>query len=271
MTTMETTPYRGDSSQEGELVPRPRVVTIARDDFLENYWDYKQGDHVTLLGPTQCGKTTLAYDLLDQTTSKKLPGLVLVMKPRDATVTAWSKHVKYQTVAIWPPPLYHRVDLKDLWSRFWHRTRDESVRGWTVWPKHTFDPEKDDKHLEAVFRAAILDSYKHGDRCVFGDEVYGLTKELHLERELSAVWSRGAAMGCGLWTASQRPYNVPLFAYSNAEHIFLAHDPDKRDRDRYGEIGGVDPKLVSNIVLNLRQYQFLYLRRSGPYMAVVDP
>jgi hypothetical protein len=62
--------------------------------------------------------------------------------------------------------------------------------------------------------------------------------------------------------------------YSNSTHLFLSKDPDARSRQRYGEIGGIDPQLVSAIVMQLRRYQFLYIRKAdqhgGPYLAVID-
>lgn len=208
-----------------------------------------------MLAPTQSGKTTLAFQLLQKTTKPDLPGLVLVMKPRDPTVTKWTKALKYKIVRDWPPKI----------------ARYPKPPGYTIWPKHTFDIDTDDAKLKAVFNRTIMDSYKRGNRILFGDEVYGLDKELGLGKQLQTVWSRGAAMGCGLWSASQRPFSVPQMAYSQATHVFLAHDPDKRDRDRYGEIGGVDPKALSNAVLGLKKYQFVYVNRNGPYTAIIDP
>jgi hypothetical protein len=139
-----------------------------------------------------------------------------------------------------------------------------------VWPKHTFDPDKDDLVLYREFRKALLDSYKRGNRIVFADEVYGLAVELGLNKELITLWSRARSMGAGLWVASQKPTHIPLWAYSNADHLFLAYDPDKRSRDRFAEIGGVDPDLVKQAVMQLGDHQWLYIRRAGRVLCVVD-
>jgi hypothetical protein len=64
--------------------------------------------------------------------------------------------------------------------------------------------------------------------------------------------------------------DIPLDAYSQAEHLFLFHDPDKRARERFAEIGGVDPYLVQEAVLRLGRHQALYIRRDGPAICVVD-
>ena len=256
---------QADAGTDVEASAAARPVTIPRDSFLREYFTYKPGEHLTLLGPTQSGKTTLASQLLKVTTYPKLPGVVLVMKPRDAVVSAMAESLDYQIVRDWPPPVHtrHRVKTRG-------RVEVQKPPGYMVWPKHTFDPDRDDAHLAAVFRRTIRSNYAKGDAVLFCDEIYGLSKELGLERDLNAVWSRGSAMGCGLWASSQRPYGIPQWAYTSPEHIFLAKDPDKRDRDRYGEIGGVDPDLVKDITMTLPKYHWLYIHRSGPEMCIVS-
>lgn len=236
----------------------PDIVHFTREEFLAERWDARAGQHVTILGPTDSGKTHFSYQLLHRAIRPSLPGLVLCMKPRDETVTDWSRTLGLRTVHQWPPP--------PMGGLFRSRPR-----GWTVWPKHTFDPDIDDPHLRLVFRSAILDSYKRGGRIVFADEVAGLSTELALHKELKTMWMRGRSMGTGMWSASQRPVDVPLLAYSSAEHLFLAHEPDLRGRQRYDEIGGIDAGRVRDVVARLRKWEFLYIRRTGRRVCVVGP
>ena len=232
------------------------IRTIPRDEFLAQRWRYRAGEHVTILGPTDCGKTHLAFQLLGATARPGLPAMNLVMKPRDDTVVSWGRTLGFRRHVDWPPP-------------FNPLRRNPS--GWNVWPKHTFNPAYDDWVLENVFRRSILDSYKRGQRIIFADEAAGLVNDLNLGRELKAVWMRGRSMGTGMWASSQRPVEIPLHAYSQAAHLFLAYDPDKRTRDRYDEIGGIDPKVVAGAVLKLPKWHFLYLRRDGQRIAVIEP
>jgi len=101
--------------------------------------------------------------------------------------------------------------------------------------------------------------------------VQGLVEEMGLTRDLIRIWARGASHGCGMWAATQRPYMAPQHMYSQAEHLFIAYTPDKRDQDRFAEIGGVDPDFVKEIVHRLPRYHWLYIKRSERVMCVVGP
>ena len=232
-----------------------RVREMGRQEFIGRYWNYRAGEHVTFLGPTGRGKTTLAYQLLDATATEELPAVTLVMKPRDRTVSKWDRRMNSRVVRTWPP-------VKKPW--------ENPPRSYTVWPKHSFtDIRADNDRMAAAFFSAITDSYRRGNRILFADELYGLCNELSLQPEIVALYTRGRSMGTGIWGASQRPSHIPLWAYSQASHVFMHRDPDRRARDRYAEIGGVDPDLVKRITASLPAFHYLYICQHGPYMCVI--
>lgn len=234
----------------------PPLRSFARDEFLTRRWLYRPGEHVSVLGPTGAGKTFLSYQLLQWSCSPDLPAVVLAMKPRDSTVDRWTKEIGLRTVRDWPPP-------PNLW-----RGRPS---GWTLWPKHTFDPDKDDPAHQRIFWRALLDSYKRGRRIVFGDEAYSLSNELKLGRALTTLWTKGRSMDCGLWAATQRPAYVPKWMYSQAQHLFLARDPDIDAQRRYREISGVNPDWIKDALAELPQYHWLYIRQADRKLCVVEP
>jgi hypothetical protein len=233
------------------------VIEYERDEFLGDVWEYNAGEHVSIIGPTEAGKTTLAYQLLHVTTTPKLPGVVLVMKPRDDTVKQWSEKMGYKVIRSWPPAGNPFAAKKP--------------RGWTLWPKHNFESyAATNGNLYRQFHRAFLDVYKRGDRILFADELAGLDDELGMEDEIRMMYSRGRSMRAGIWGATQRPVDIPKLAYSSAHHLFLAYDPDESDRKRFGEIGGgVDPKLVDQTTLKLPQYWWLYIRRRDRTLCIV--
>lgn len=233
----------------------PTIRAYDRATFLNRVWRYRSGEHTSLLAPTGGGKTHLANQLLAVTARPDRQAISLVMKPRDTTVRKFAKANGHRVVRSWPQ--------NDFW-------RPEKPAGYVLWPRHEFKPEIDDPAHWEIFREAILDSYKTGKRIIFADEVHGLANELRLERELVTVWTRGRSMDCGLWAATQRPWGAPQQMYSQAEHLFLSYSPDKRDHDRYGEIGGVDPQLIARAVRQLPRYWWLYIRREDRVMCVVE-
>lgn len=240
----------------------PLVQVVERTEFITRRFRYKAGEHVTLIGRTQSGKTTLAFQLLDKVSSPDLPAIVLVMKPRDAVPAQWMDKLGYKRIAHWPPITASRWDPR-------------KPRGWVLWPK-LGNIRQDDATLRKEFDAALTDSYSNsakrsnGGRIIFADEVTGLTKDLGLEKELNSIWMRGSSMHLGLWAATQRPFYAPLYAFNGANHLFLHRDDDKRNVDRYREIGGVDPELVRQITMSMREHQFLYIRKTDHTMCVVD-
>lgn len=233
------------------------VTHFDRTTFLNEVWDYQGGEHVTVLGPTGSGKTHLAYELLGQSVSEQLPGVVLVMKPKDTTAAKWSQRLEFPIVREWPPP-----KAKALFS-------ERKPRGWTVWPRFVFDPAIDDARHRELFRRVILDCYKRGNRILFADETYSLEDELALSAELRTVWTKGRSMECGLFAASQRPAYISKWAYQ-AHHLFLSNDPDEDAQRRLSEIGAaVNPGQVRFLLPKLKRWEWLYINRDERAMCIV--
>ena len=229
----------------------PNLTRFSQDEFAADYWQYNKGEHVSLFGPTGSGKTTLQFKLLNESAAKKLKGVVLVVKPKDKTVDDFNKILNFKRLEDWPPSLF---------KRYWHKEK----RGWLVWPKPELDARKNQEKQRIIMQRTIMRNYYKGDSIIVADETYGLSKTLRLELELSEVWTKGRSMGAGLWSGTQRPAFVPGFMYDQPSHIFIANDGDKRSRERYGEIGGTDRKMIENIVQGLNLHEFLYIQRAGP-------
>lgn len=242
------------------------IARLDREDFLENYFDYKTGQHLSIIGETGNGKTYLANQLLATAVNPERPGLIMQMKRTDDTIKKFREQMKnagqdWRLTRTWPP-------MPSMWN-------PGKPDGYVLAPRHTMDPDIDEAHHADVFRAAILDSYKKGKRIIFADEAYSLDDELGLGRYLITVWTKGRSEGCGLWAATQKPTHVPLWMYSQASHLFLDYPSDKRARDRYREIGGMDPEVIERAVWQAseEEYAFVYVKPDGrrSQIAIVGP
>ena len=181
----------------------------------------------------------------------RLPTVLSRSLREKATCTSFG----YQKVTTWPAP-------PSIW-------RPRKPPGYVVWPRHIYNVDLDDAAHYRVFQRAIMNSYSKGNRIIFADEVAGLQR-LGLTAELETVWERGRAMDAPLWACSQRPSHISSHAFNQASHVFLGKVTDKRARERFGEISGVDEYLVRHAVSQLRDYEWLYIRQEDRTMCVIE-
>lgn len=221
-----------------------RLAPVISWDELTQLIEWHQGEHVSLIGPTGCGKTRLALRLVEWRTalSASWHSIAIGTKPRDATLTKLVKRYRWRLVRQWPPP--------------------PGARRVVLWPP--WRTPKDTPAQRAAITAALDGMFDSGGWCVFADEVSYLSKQLGLTRELEHVWEQGRSLGLSLVAATQRPAWVPRSLYSEASHVFIWRLADDEDRRRIGGLGGVPSADVRAIVATLDRHQALYVdTRSG--------
>jgi len=158
--------------------------------------------------------------------------------------------------------------------------RDHKRNGYVLRPIHTMkDPEADDENVGENFKRAILDNYRSKKPVItFVDEAHHVHNDLKLKKTIEAPLMRGAPHN-GVWSLIQRGRYVSYQCYCAPEHLFLFYDPDIDNQRRYSEIGGVDPNFLLRLSGTLKTYrtkngqtisECIYIRRSGPYICVVD-
>ncbi|HLI36943.1 MAG TPA: hypothetical protein VKV80_06330 [Streptosporangiaceae bacterium] len=251
------------------------ITTVSRADFLDCYWDYRPGEHVALIQPTGGGKTYMAYQLLQRAMADNphLSVVSLMPKPSDPATSAWAGKLGLKEIPSWPPRL-----LLPWQSR---------PSGYVLWPRHAknLPPDKRRELVAAELKKGIDSQYWSGNSITFCDDTHSAAVLMGLNPYLEELWVNGRAGGAGLWAATQKPSgtlgtgSVSSFMYSSASHLFLGRDNDERNIRRFGEIGGVDPKLVERIVRDLRVFQVnghpvseqLYIDLRGPYMLLIGP
>lgn len=242
---------------------------MPRPTFLRRFKnDYASGQHVTLLGPTQRGKTTLAFQMLKEVISPERRTTVLAGKPpgRDPVMGKAAANLNLRIVEEWPP----------MWT-----PKDRKRNGFVVRPAQSMrDHDADEANIKRQFRVAMIDAYASTKPIIlFVDEAYHVYHDLGLKKEYEAPLVRGAPI-CAEWSLIQRGRYMSYHAYSAPEHVLIFKDPDESNVKRYSEmVGGVNPRYIADIVNSLRTYRVgtggtiseaLYIRRSGPEIYVVD-
>jgi hypothetical protein len=248
------------------------VEVAPRREFLEEFGSYyKPGQHVTMIGPTQRGKTTLCLQLLKHVVSPELKCVILAGKPpgRDGTMAAAPDILNLTVIEEWPP---------SAWEKFATRKKN----GYMLRPFQGMkDLAKDNLNLQTQYRKAMLDCYSAPpDKPVIIviDEAHHVQNELKLRDEYEAPLMRGAPVDAE-WSLIQRGRFMSYLAYDAPEHLFIFYDPDRANTARYADIGGIDPKRAQYLVENLKTYEIktgqtiseaLYIRRAGPRLSIVD-
>jgi ABC-type Fe3+/spermidine/putrescine transport system ATPase subunit len=213
------------------------VPTISWRSFLDDL-DWRQGQHITLIGPNGSGKTVINKELLRYRERRHGYICVFVTKPTD-------------------------IELAQLTERGYVRTKEN--RNWGVsspsrillWPDagNFADLTKQRK----IFRDALQGAWKAGRWTFMLNELRYLTEHLALKREMNTLYLQARAAKFSLAAETQRPRSVPLEAFSQSTHLFFAACRDDEDLKRISGLGNADSKLIRLTVQRLKQYQFCYV------------
>lgn len=213
---------------------------------LRARFDWRQGEHVTLIGPTGTGKTTLAIELLD----RRDYVVVAATKPRDRTFAKLTK-----------PP--RRGGLGFKLDRAWAPNPELHPKV-VLWPP--IRRREDAQRQRSVFGSMLDGVFRTGGWTVVLDELRYITdpRYLGLASHVELLWQQGRAMGVSIVAATQRPRHVPLVAYDQVTHLFIWRENDAANLRRLGELSGVDTQLVQREVPLLDGHDFLYVNtRTG--------
>lgn len=218
--------------------------------------DWKPGGHVTLVGPTRSGKTTIALHLAEMCPFI----LVLATKRQDPLVSDLRAHGYIVT-----------GNLEDI---LW--TYDERRRPVPVHPRIVYWPQTPPKLsadrrkaiLAPKFRQAMAWADETGGWCVVVDETMYLADKLRLIDDLDELWFQGRTQKVSVIANAQRPAHVPRLAFSSADYLFIAQTNDKQDVERLREISAGIPKdvleqAVQQLDFNAHEFLFIDSRAKG--------
>ena len=156
------------------IVPKSRQAEVEPVEFVD--WqdvyemlssDFRQGDHVTIIGPTGAGKTHIAVEVAELRTYV----LFIACKPRDPLIEDLRHRGYYVTrdlelAYVEGRPMHRRVVY---WPRFSEReTKGDQLR---------------EQHLQsAAVRKAFSYARRNGSWCLVIDEGTWVCRDLKLQR-----------------------------------------------------------------------------------------
>lgn len=206
-----------------------------------NQFHWHQGEHVTMVGPTGAGKTSLALQILP----RRDYVIVLATKKRDISLYRPLEKQGYVT----------QTDLDLDWERF---------------PRIIYKPPLDEPTRRALeeqaedFSEALVEVFQVGNWCLYGDEIRYLTDNLKLKSEMDVLWLQGRSLGISIMVSTQRPVSIPLLAFDQATHLFIWKTTLRDDVLRVAEFGGDRSEEIRWTVPRLPEHELLYVNtRTG--------
>jgi ATP:corrinoid adenosyltransferase len=247
-----------NATGQREQAPDSMAPVVGWDDFQTYVLDWKQDQHVGMIGPTDSGKSTLTYAILPRRKYTTFFGT----KIHDKTLDQFAKSGEYERLTDWPP----RVGMHP-WKR--DATADEMPRR-LLWPKaQSLD---DVKKMTPVFRRAVNDIYAQGGWCVVWDEFWMQTKILDMDEESRILLQQARSNNISFVMGAQRPSRIPLEMFDQTTHLFFWRDNDERNLKTMGGIGWLSAGPIRSFVANLDPYQVLYINtRNGQMWRTTAP
>lgn len=236
-----------------EIPPDTMAPVVDWDDFMRFVLDWRQGQHVAMIGPTESGKSTLTYSILP----KRKYITFFATKPRDATLEQFAARGGFVRIEDWPPTK----------GRFSKRivTPEEMPRR-LLWPDATRMGPETLANQQTVFRRAFHDIYASGGWCTVWDEFWMMCSILGMEEEARIMLQQARSNDISFVIGAQRPSRIPLEVFDQTTHLFFWRDNDQRNLERIGGIGWLDSQPIRAFVANLQPHQVLYLNSRMGWM-----
>lgn len=223
------------------------VERIEWQQFIGRAFDWRQGEHIGIIGPTGRGKTTLMVPLLERHRYIVAFGT----KPRDSTMVRLIRQGDYDRIEEWDPKEPARLSPKRV---LWPDAR-------SMYAAST---------QQAVFLHALDCIFRQGYWTVAIDELWYVIHALKLDHEIKTYLLQGRSLGISLLMASQRPAFIPLEVYDQSTHLFFFRDQDRRNLDRLSGINAVDSTLVRKTILSLGLHESLYVNTRTDTMLITQ-
>lgn len=236
-----------------ELPPDDMAPVVDWDTFMKYVFDWRQGQHVAEIGPTESGKSTLTYAILP----KRKYIAFFATKPRDITLDQFAEKGQFVRIEDWPPTR-GRYRKKPV-------TAEEMPRR-LLWPDATQMSEETIENQREVFMKSFHDIYGSGGWTVVWDEFWMMCSILGMEREARIMLQQARSNDISFVVGAQRPSRIPLEVFDQTTHLFFWRDNDEANLKRMGGIGWLNSDIIRAFVANLEPYQVLYINTRRGWM-----
>lgn len=200
--------------------------------------------HVTILGPTRTGKSTLAMQV-----ARQRPYVAaLCAKPRDKHMKSMLRDGGFRKVDVLPEA-------------------GAGIRRAYLWPPNVGNVSHPVQR--AAFHGAFSHAYRVGVWHLLVDEAHYLATTLRLADDIRGAYQMGRSNGHGVILCAQRPAWLPRDIYSSADHLFIFGTNDAADLKSISGMNGVNDKVVRLAVANLgRDHRFLHVNTATGDLAI---
>ena len=233
----------------GDELREQYAPVVPWDTFLNlktrvGLFQWTQGQHVALIGPTGTGKTTLALAILPL--RKYIAALAT--KPKDETLRDFARREHFRIYQSWPEGAANLSPRRMIWP----------------------DARKLDADTELRQRDALMETlaviYAQGNWTVYVDELWFLAVHLRMEHQIRKYLLQARSNGISLVASTQRPSRVPLEIYDQTTHMFFWRDNDETNLRRISGIAYASQKQIMSLVATLGRHQVLYINTESGFM-----
>lgn len=225
------------------------IARLAWQDALR-LMDWRQGEHVTCIGPTGVGKTELLIALA----ATRRWVIFLNTKRMDSTQDTLRRDLGFHKVKNAKgihPEVASRYVVSPPWSR-------------------KLDSDATDRLHAAAFSGALSRAFWQTGWTVIVDELEYINRDLKIVSPIDRILRQGRSSKVSLASGTQRPRHVTLHAYEQATHIFMWKQSDMGNIVRASELAGVNRSAVLEIIPTLTKHDVLYINTVTGEMFVTN-
>jgi hypothetical protein len=229
------------------------IPVVSYGEFWAEFF-WQQSKHITIIGTTGCGKTTLELDLMSE---------------REYIIFLGTKEIDDTQEELGPLGFRIVTDPKEISLDVGHK--------WVLHPgrikiRGESAPEMRIR-LRGFYQEALDYVFAQTAWAVIIDEGRFICQFLGLKDEVSLLYLQGRSQHNSVVMGTQRPAWVPLEAFDAATHLFFFKDNDRRNIQRIAELAGLDGRAVGAAVPELESTedeggQFLYYNTRTDQMMI---